>query len=88
MLGQISIIGPRAITCDELEHFGDEKTQLLSVQPGITGMWQTGERNLATFDNGARQKIELAYARGASPSTDINIFFRTFGVMFSKRTGK
>ena len=88
LLGQISIIGPRAITYDELEHFGDEKAQLLSVTPGITGMWQTGQRNLATFENGLRQKIELEYARGANLCADARIFFRTFNVMLSKRTGK
>lgn len=88
LLGQISVIGPRVITYDELEHFGDEKAQLLSVTPGITGMWQTGERNLATFENGLRQRIELEYARGANLRVDIRIFFKTFGVMFSKRTGK
>lgn len=88
LFGQISIIGPRAITYDELEHFGDEKAQLLSVTPGITGMWQTGQRNLATFENGLRQKIELEYAREANLCGDARIFFRTFNVMLSKRTGK
>ena len=37
--GDLSVIGPRPITRDELEqHFSDEeKAELLSVQPGITG---------------------------------------------------
>ena len=40
--GDLSVIGPRPITRDELEqHFTDEeKAELLSVQPGITGLWQ------------------------------------------------
>lgn len=88
LLGQISVIGPRVITYDELEHFGDAKAQLLSVTPGITGMWQTGQRNLATFENGLRQSIELEYARRANICTDISVFFKTFNVMISKRTGK
>lgn len=88
LLGQISVIGPRVITFDELEHFGNEKARLLSVTPGITGMWQTGERNLATFENGLRQKIELEYVQEANVLTDVRIFFKTFGVMFSKRTGR
>lgn len=86
--GQISVIGPRAITYDELEHFEDKKTLLLSVKPGITGSWQCGPRNLATFENGLRQEFELAYAKDASFGVDIRIFFKTFGVMFTKRTGK
>lgn len=44
--GDLSVIGPRPITRDELEqHFSDEeKAELLSVQPGITGLWQATDR--------------------------------------------
>ena len=89
LFGQISVIGPRAITYDELGEFGNEAPLLLSVDPGITGAWQCGPRNQATFENGLRQKVELEYARDASLAKDISIFFQTFGVMFGKnRTGK
>lgn len=89
LFGQISVIGPRAITYDELGEFGEDAPLLLSVDPGITGAWQCGPRNQATFENGQRQSIELGYARNASLSTDVSIFFKTFGVMFGKnRTGK
>lgn len=87
-LGQISIVGPRVITLDELEHFGENKILLLSVDPGISGAWQCGQRNLATFKNGLRQEIELTYVKGANPKADLAIFFKTFSVMFAKRTGK
>ena len=89
LFGQISVIGPRAITYDELGEFGEDAALLLSVDPGITGAWQCGPRNEATFENGLRQSIELDYARSASLSADVSIFFKTFGVMFGKgRTGK
>ena len=89
LFGQISVIGPRAITYDELGEFGEDAALLLSVDPGITGAWQCGPRNEATFENGLRQSIELDYARNASLSADASIFFKTFGVMFGKnRTGK
>lgn len=63
--GDLSVIGPRPITRDELEqHFSDEeKAELLSVQPGITGLWQATDRNEATFESGLRQKIELRYVQ-------------------------
>ena len=56
--GDLSVVGPRPITRDELEqHFSDEeKAELLSVQPGITGLWQATDRNAATFESGRRQK--------------------------------
>lgn len=87
-LGQISIVGPRVITYDELNHYGDDAALLLSVPQGISGAWQCGPRNLATFENGMRQRIELDYARSSTLRRDARIFFKTFSVMFVERTGK
>lgn len=85
----MSVIGPRAITRDELEEWysADEGEELLGIRPGITGAWQTGPRNVATFDSGRRQKLELGYVRDASPAEDVRIFFRTFKTM-AGRTGQ
>lgn len=89
LLGQISLIGPRVITRDELlQHFSDsEKAELLSVTPGITGAWQCGPRNEATFENGMRKAIELGYSRSATLAGDVRIFFKTIRVMLVERTG-
>lgn len=91
MNGDLSVIGPRPITRDELEqHFTDEeKAELLSVQPGITGLWQATDRNEATFESGLRQKIELRYVRNRCFRMDWKCFTGTFGAMFGKkRTGR
>ena len=89
LIGQLSVIGPRAITYDELEHYGREAPLLLSVPQGITGAWQTGPRNDATFENGERQSVEIGYVRHASIGKDIRVFGATFGAMFGKRkTGR
>lgn len=89
--GNLSVIGPCPITRDELEqHFSeDEKGGLLSVTPGITGLWQATDRNTSTFESGMRQKIELHYVRNRSFRMDWKCFTRTFGAMFGKhRTGR
>lgn len=89
--GDLSVIGPRPITRDELEqHFSnEEKAELLSVQPGITGLWQATDRNAATFESGLRQKIELRYVRNRCFRMDWKCFTGTFGAMFGKnKTGK
>lgn len=89
--GDLSVIGPRPITRDELEqHFSDEeKAELLSVTPGITGLWQATDRNAATFESGLRQKIELHYVRNRCFRMDWKCFTGTFGAMFGKRrTGR
>ena len=89
--GDLSAIGPRPITRDELEqHFSDEeKKELLSVTPGITGLWQATDRNAANFESGLRQKIELHYARNRCFRMDWKCFTGTFDAMFGKRrTGR
>ncbi|RRG00178.1 MAG: sugar transferase [Coriobacteriaceae bacterium] len=89
LLGQISVIGPRPITYDELEHFGDNAALFCSVPGGITGLWQSSKRNVATFESGERQVIELSYVEKASTALDARCFFNTFGVMFGKeKTGR
>jgi lipopolysaccharide/colanic/teichoic acid biosynthesis glycosyltransferase len=90
LLGQISLIGPRVITRDELmQHFSSfERAVLLSVTPGVSGAWQAGPRNTASFENGLRQKIELSYARNANLKEDCRIFFKTIHVMLVEKTGK
>lgn len=89
--GDLSVIGPRPITRAELEqHFtAAERDELLSVRPGITGLWQVTERNAATFESGRRQQIELRYVRERGFAMDIKCFFGTFGAMFGKKaTGR
>ena len=87
LVGEMSVVGPRPITRDELEaHFTPaERVELLSVRPGITGVWQAGPRNTATFESGERQRIELGYARGRSFATDVHCILDTFGAMFGRR---
>ena len=87
-LGQMSVIGPRCISEEELEALGEDSPLYLSVPGGITGAWQVGDRNKASWENGNRQSIELEYVLKASLRTDIVIFFGTFGAMFWRRTGK
>ena len=87
LLGQMSVVGPRPITFEELEFFGEDARELLSVRPGITGLWQTGPRNEALFETGQRQAIELEYVRTASLSLDAKLMLKTL-ITIAKRTGK
>lgn len=84
LTGDMSVIGPRPVTLDETYEFGDDRDEVLSVRPGITGWWQVTDRNDATWENGRRQELELWYVRNAGLATDLRVFARTFGVMFGK----
>ena len=89
LAGDMSVIGPRPVTLEETYEFGDDRGEVLSVRPGITGWWQVTDRNDATWENGRRQELELWYVRNASLRVDLEVFSKTFGVMFGKnRTGR
>ncbi len=83
LAGQMSVVGPRPVTYEELEWYGDEVDEILSVRQGITGYWQAYARNEATWESGQRKEMELHYVRNIGPSMDARIFFRTIGSIFS-----
>ena len=87
LAGDLSVIGPRPVTLDETYEFGENRDEILSVRPGITGLWQTTDRNRATWENGHRQKLELRYVRNQGFGMDAHIFLKTFRAMFLDRTG-
>ena len=89
LAGQMSIVGPRPITEEELHWLGDDLDEFLSVPMGITGLWQVTTRNdePASFTDGLRQEIELRYVRERCLRLDASILARTFGAMFGKRNG-
>lgn len=82
LAGQMSLIGPRPLTLEETYFFGDDRDLLLSVRPGMTGLWQVSGRNALTYESGKRQECELTYVKNVGFAMDIKVFFKTFGVIF------
>ncbi len=80
--GQMSIIGPRPLTLEETYFFGEDRELLLSVTPGITGLWQVSGRNALTYESGKRQECELRYVNNFGFKMDIIVFFKTFKAVF------
>lgn len=82
LLGDMSLIGPRPILENELEEYSKEEQQiLLSVRPGITGMWQVSGRSEVYYPE--RCEMELYYPRNQSFLLDIKIFFLTIKKVMS-----
>lgn len=88
--GEMSLVGPRAYYPDELEDqqkkFPKAKKlviKVLSVKPGITGLWQVSGRSEINFDK--RITIDADYVDKISLFEDIKIAFKTPYVML---TGK
>lgn len=80
--GEMSLVGPRPplpyeVDCYELWH----KRRLLTVKPGITGLWQVSGRSRVRFDDMVR--LDLKYAETWSVWLDIKILLRTPAAVFS-----
>lgn len=86
-IGQMSTVGPRAISEDELRWYGRDAKKLLSVTPGVTGWWQVTARNSATYESGDRQQSELHYIDQSSVWVDIRILALTLKTIV-QGTGK
>ena len=75
LLGQMSLIGPRMICPEELTRYGENAPDLLSVRPGLTGLWQVSGRQTVGYDD--RVRLDMIYIRRYSPGMDCIILLRT-----------
>ena len=75
----MSIVGPRPIVKNEKPKYGQNLKKVLSVKPGITGLWQVSGRNNLTYKT--RVMLDLNYVRNLSFIMDLRILIRTFGVI-------
>lgn len=82
--GRMSLVGPRIMTEQELHRYGDLKAKVLSVRPGLTGLWQISGRQEITFEE--RVKLDTIYVERWSLWEDIIIIKRTLPVIL-KGTG-
>ena len=75
----MSIVGPRPIVKDEKKKYGENLKKVLTIKPGITGLWQVSGRNKLSYKR--RIQLDLIYAKNINFLLDLNIFFRTLGVI-------
>ena len=76
MRGQMSFVGPRPITRAEWEeHYGPSADQVLSLRPGLTGLWQIRGRSRLTYAQ--RRGFDLWLAGHASPRLYLWILWRS-----------
>jgi exopolysaccharide biosynthesis polyprenyl glycosylphosphotransferase len=75
VLGDISLVGPRPVTADELERYGDGVSRFLSIRPGITGYWQINGRSRLSYDD--RVRLDLSYIASWSLRLDLAILAKT-----------
>ncbi|MCB8981877.1 MAG: sugar transferase [Ardenticatenaceae bacterium] len=71
----MSVIGPRIIAPDEISKYGQWGQTLLTVMPGLTGLWQVSGRSNTSYDE--RVNLDMQYIDNWSIFMDIKIMLKT-----------
>lgn len=80
LIGQMSLVGPRAIPQREQAFYGKYLRKRLSVQPGLTGLWQISSNRYRCYED--RIPLDMKYIDTRSLITDITIIVKTIWVCF------
>lgn len=83
LVGDMSLIGPRASLEEALGTFEDDEKNKSKVKPGITGYTQAYYRN--SIDNREKRLKDAWYADNISFALDLKIFFKTIGTVFKRK---
>jgi exopolysaccharide production protein ExoY len=81
--GEMSLVGPRPIVALEATHYGDQLPSLLSVRPGLTGLWAVQGRSQLGYPD--RAVVELSYVRTRSFAMDLRILASTPWTVLTRR---
>lgn len=82
--GDLSVVGPRPLCQEEVDKYLKEKSaKILSVRPGLTGVWQTSGRNLVTYEE--RVKLEESYIDNRSFLFDLGLICKTIPAMIFRK---
>ncbi|WP_331850344.1 sugar transferase [Raoultella scottii] len=78
--GDMSFVGPRPYTPNEtLKIEKNNLNEIVSVKPGLTGIWQIRGRNNASFRH--RNRYDIFYVRKKNRTTDLWISLKTVNIV-------
>ncbi|HRQ40398.1 MAG TPA: sugar transferase [Chloroflexota bacterium] len=80
---QMSLVGPRMISPSEMEKYNDWALNLLTVLPGITGLWQVSGRSDISYDE--RVRLDMYYIRNWTIWLDIQLLIQTIPALLKGR---
>lgn len=82
--GDMSLVGTRPPTVDEVEKYDNRHWRRISIKPGITGMWQvSGRSNISDFEDVV--KLDVQYIDQWSILLDIKIIIKTILVILNRK---
>jgi lipopolysaccharide/colanic/teichoic acid biosynthesis glycosyltransferase len=82
LIGQMSLVGPRPIVRDELSKYSIYGTKLMSVKPGLSGLWQVCGRSDTTYPQ--RVMMDMNYIDHRSFSLDLRLLLLTASAVVRK----
>ncbi|MEQ8384845.1 MAG: sugar transferase [Coleofasciculus sp. A1-SPW-01] len=86
LTGEMSLVGTRPPTPDEVDYYDVPEWQRLDVKPGMTGEWQVNGRNqIHNFKDII--DLDLRYQHHWSLMYDVKLIIKTILVVFSKNSG-
>ncbi|BAQ64952.1 undecaprenyl-phosphate galactosephosphotransferase [Geminocystis sp. NIES-3709] len=84
--GDMSVVGPRPLVPDELHKYGSKMDKVLTIKPGLTGLWQVSGRNDIPYPQ--RVLIDVYYVNHHNWFLDLWIILKTIGVViFPQNSG-
>ena len=83
--GEMSVVGPRPIVHAEKDRYGPYLPLVLSVRPGLTGLWQVSGRNDTTYEE--RVALDRQYVLNRNLGRDLMIILKTVRAMVTPRNG-
>lgn len=84
--GEMSLVGTRPPTPDEVERYEVPQWQRLNVKPGMTGEWQVyGRSRITNFEQVI--ELDLRYQKNWSHWYDLQLIFKTVLILFNKNSG-
>lgn len=81
LLGDMSIVGPKPPIPSEVNQYERSLKRRLSINPGITCIWQVSGRNNIPFDKW--MEMDMEYIDNWSLKLDFIIILKTFKVLFA-----
>ncbi len=84
--GDMSVVGPRPLVPEELAKYEYHINKVLTIRPGITGLWQVSGRNNIPYPR--RVLMDVYYVNQRNFWIDLWLVFKTIGVvLFTKNNG-
>ena len=72
---EMSLVGPRMISPEEVSMYKQFDMNLLTVLPGITGVWQVSGRSDISYEE--RVRLDMYYIRNWSIWLDLQLLYQT-----------